>query len=134
VLGTAALGVFLLALLGLAHEPWLLRPPGYPARNFVASGRFVPVNLLAAAGLVAAFRAGDGWLAAPLAVFACVGLAHSVTHLDLLHHYLRVPFVIGFAFYYLDRLAVGGRRPCASALAGGLAGVSLALTGWMLLS
>jgi hypothetical protein len=48
--------------------------------------------------------------------------------------FLRAPFVVSFAFCFLDRLAVGGRRTSASALAGVLAGPSLALTGWMLFS
>lgn len=134
------------AFVRLQHEPspaqvdgrWFALASGdvLGARGLGAGLRalFALLTLLAAAGLISAARACDCSIAAPLAVFACVGVAHALTHLDLLHHYLRVPFVVTFAFYFLDRLAVGGRRTRASALAGGLAGTSLALTGWMLLS
>ena len=67
------------------------------------------------------------------ALLACVAVAHAITHLDLLHHYLRVPFVVVLSFYALDRAA--GRAEAAARAAGfALAAASLALTAWVLLA
>jgi hypothetical protein len=96
------------------------------------------ITLLAAGGLALGVRARDRSLLGPVALAACVGAAHALTHLDLLHHYLRVPFALVLAFYGLDRLAPpsAGRRREAAVLATGftLAAATAALTAVMLLS
>jgi hypothetical protein len=134
------------AFVRLQHEPpsveararWFARAEGEAlgADGLGAGIRllFAALTLLAAAAVVLAVRQRDASLAAPLALLACVGLSHAVTHIDLLHNYLRLPFVVVLAFYGLDRLAHAGRPALASALAGGLAATSLCLSGWMLLS
>jgi hypothetical protein len=90
------------------------------------------LTALGAAGLLVAARARDAALLGPLALGACVVAAHAVTHLDLLHHYLRLPFAVVFAFYALDRLAAAGFT-AARGIGLALAAASAALTVWTLL-
>ncbi len=111
-----------------------LRSPGFAAALRAWSGA---LTLLAAVGLGLGLRSRDASLLGPVALAACVGAAHALTHLDLLHHYLRVPFALVLAFYGLDRLAPAGagrHRESAVLAAGlGLAAASAALTAFMLL-
>jgi hypothetical protein len=60
----------------------------------------------------------------PAFVALGVGLAQVLTWMDFMYYYVKVPFVILFAFYGLDRL---GRR-WAAPLALTLASLSLLLT------
>jgi prepilin signal peptidase PulO-like enzyme (type II secretory pathway) len=98
-----------------------LRSPGLAVALRVLYGA---LTLLAAAGLALGLRAREAHLLGPVALAACVGTAHALTHLDLMHHYLRVPFVIVLAFYAVDRLAPFPRAAVASALAAGSAALT----------
>jgi len=95
---------------------------------------FGALTVLAAAGAVLGARARDQALLGPVTLLACVTAAHAVTHLDLLHHYVRLPFLVVLAFYALGRLAQPGSPAARAALAAGfaLAGASLVLTAWVL--
>ncbi len=90
---------------------------------------FGALTLLAAVGAVLGIRARDAALLGPAALLACVTAAHAATHLDLLHHYVRLPFLVVLAFYALDRAARAGGAAVAAALA---AAVALVLLSWML--
>lgn len=120
---------------------WLVRGPadelGSTGLALALRLLFGTLALLAAAGLVLGARARDADLLGPVTLAACVGFAHAVTHLDLMHHYLRVPFVLVLAFYALDRLAgpaVGRREVAAQTVGFALALTSAALTAWVLLA
>jgi hypothetical protein len=95
---------------------------------------FGALAVLAAVGIALGARARDEALLGPIALLACVTAAHALTHLDLLHHYVRLPFLVVLAFYALDRLAKPGSAAAPAALAAGfaLAAVSWTLTGWTL--
>jgi 4-amino-4-deoxy-L-arabinose transferase-like glycosyltransferase len=120
-----------------ARPSWFRRgsgdDPGSPGLALALRVVFGAATLLAAAGLLLGLRARDPALLGPLALLACLAVAHAITHLDLLHHYLRLPFVVVLSFYALDR--VGGRAEAPARAAGlALAAASLALTTWVLLS
>jgi len=121
-------------------QQWLVRGArdelGSPGFGLALRLLFSTLTLLAAAGLVLGALARDVDLLGPVTLGACVGVAHAITHLDLLHHYLRVPFVVVLAFYALDRLcgAAGGRGEVAAHVLGlAFAAASAALTVWLLL-
>jgi hypothetical protein len=106
--------------------------PGSPGLALALRLVFGASTLLAAAGLALGLRGRDPALLGPVTLLACVAFAHAITHLDLLHHYLRLPFVVVLSFYALDR--AGARAEAAARAAGlALAAASLALTFWMLL-
>jgi hypothetical protein len=95
---------------------------------------FGALTVLAALGAALGARARDAALLGPVALLACVTAAHALTHLDLLHHYVRLPFLVVLAFYALDRVARAGGAAAPAALAAGFALVlfSWTLTGWTL--
>jgi hypothetical protein len=122
-----------------ARPGWFQRgsgdDPGSPGFGLALRLVFGALSLLAAAGLVLGARARDADLLGPACLLACVAFSHAVTHLDLLHHYVRLPFVVVLAFYTLDRLsrrsAPALRSARAAALA--LASASTLLAAWALL-
>jgi hypothetical protein len=75
-------------------------------------------------GLAAGLMRSDGFLAAPLALFAAIALAHALSYLDFYYYAVKIPFLIAFAFCGIDRLPSSPRF--ASILA--LSGLSLTLT------
>ena len=117
-----------------ARQSWFTRGStdelGSPGLALGLRLLFGALTALAAAGLFLAARARDPAVLGPLALFACVAAAHALTHLDLLHHYLRLPFVAVFAFYALDRVAAADTAARAIGLT--LAAASTALTAWVL--
>ncbi len=118
-----------------ARPEWFRRgsgaEPGHAGLGLALRLVFGAATLLAAAGVALGLRDRDQALLGPLALLACVAVAHAITHLDLLHHYLRVPFVVVLSFYALDRAA--GRAETAARAAGfALAAASAALAAWVL--
>ena len=120
-----------------ARPEWFHRgsgqEPGSPGLGLAIRVVFGAATVLAAAGLAVGLRRRDPALLGPVALLACVAVAHASTHLDLLHHYLRVPFVVVLCFYALDR-AAGRAQAAARAVGLALAAASLALTAWVLLA
>lgn len=118
-----------------ARADWFRRgsgdEPGSPGLGLALRLVFGAATLLAVAGLALAWRGRDEALLGPVALLACVAFAHAITHLDLLHHYLRLPFVVVLSFYALDRVAARAEAT-ARAVGFALAGSSLALTAWVL--
>jgi hypothetical protein len=114
-----------------ARPEWFRRgsgaEPGYPGLDLALRLVFGAATVLAAAGLALGLRGRDPALLGPVTLLACVAVAHAITHLDLLHHYLRVPFVVVLCFYALDR-AVGRAGAAARVASLALAAASLALT------
>ena len=130
---------------GLARADWFQRglPQPFEGRGLAMAlrGSFGILAALSVVGLALAALQRDRQMLPPVLVGACVGLAHALTHMDLMYFYLRIPFLVIFAFYALHQLVPRGPnlvlrgRPIPAAMAAGfvLAGVFLALTVWMLL-
>lgn len=118
-----------------ARAEWFRRgsgtEPGSPGLGLALRLVFGAATLLAVAGLALAWRGRDEALLGPVTLLACVASAHAVTHLDLLHHYLRLPFVVVLSYYALDRVAARAEA-AARAVGLALAGSSVALTAWVL--
>lgn len=80
--------------------------PGGTRRPFAAWAGLM--TALAAGGLLVAFRGRDRRALAPAAVFACLAFGHAVSYMDLMYYYQRVPFLVVFAAFLVER--AGGRR------------------------
>jgi hypothetical protein len=102
------LGVFQALQAPGAHydQRWLGagRTPHFPLG---ASNQFAAIcwalSLLSAAGIVVAIHERDPFLAVPGLVFLCFAVAYSLTWLEVLYYYIKLPFLFIFAFYFLDR-------------------------------
>jgi Dolichyl-phosphate-mannose-protein mannosyltransferase len=77
--------------------------PVAPARNYVRLGAVLTV--LAGVGVAAAVLRLDTLALVPVALFASLVTAHALTLMDLMYHYVRLPFVAFLAFYGLEALA-----------------------------
>jgi hypothetical protein len=77
--------------------------PAGPATGYVRLGAVL--TALAWIGVALACRRRDLLALVPVALFACLAGAHVLTYMDLLYHYVRVPFVTFLAFYGLEQLA-----------------------------
>jgi hypothetical protein len=82
--------------------------PGGTSRAFAAYATLMTV--LAAGGLLVAFRGRDPRVLAPAAVFACLAFGHAIAYMDLMYYYQRVPFLFVFASFLVDR-AQGRHMP-----------------------
>lgn len=116
-------------------DPQILYPP-HASRAF--AGLVAVLTALGAAGLALAARERDANLLAPAAVYASLLLAHSITWMDLMYYYVKVPFLLAFAFFFVDRAhrwewPFAGRRLSVGALVNVLLlGAGLALSAWVL--
>jgi hypothetical protein len=87
---------------------WLLQVSGTPP--LVTSSRrvfevlFRVLTLLGAAGLLLGLSERRQDLAAPLALYACFAVAHSITWMDLRYYYVKIPCVLVFCAVALDCL------------------------------
>jgi hypothetical protein len=72
---------------------------------FLAGTRVL--TALGALGLWIALRRRDRALLAPLAVAVTLGAAHALTWMDVTYYYVKLPFLVIFGLYGLDR-ALGG--------------------------
>jgi hypothetical protein len=77
--------------------------PVAPARNYVRLG--AALTVLAGIGVAAAVLRLDTLALVPVALFASLVTAHALTLMDLMFHYVRLPFLAFLAFYGLEALA-----------------------------
>lgn len=117
-------------------DPQDFHPP-HASRAFAAF--FALLTALGAGGLLLAVRHRDQAVLAPAAVYACLLLAHSITWMDLMYYYVKLPLVWAFAFFFVDRAhhwtlaRVAGRSwSVGAALAVLLAASGLGLAVWVL--
>lgn len=97
------------------------------------------LTVLSAAGVGLALWKRDPALLVPGCVYACLCLAHAITVMDLMHYYIKIPFVFVFAAYCVDamrstfiRVPVSERRISLASVLNGVvivlgAGLSLAV-------
>ena len=111
--------------------------PAGPAAGYVRLGALL--TALAWLGVALACWRRDGLALVPVALFACLVAAHALTYMDLLYHYVRLPFVSFLAFYGLEGLAtlapahLAPRALLAARVAAlSICGVSLLLTAALL--
>jgi hypothetical protein len=111
--------------------------PGHAARAFEAL--IAALTLLSAASLALAARARAIVLLAPAAVYACFVVAHAITWMDLMYYYVKVPFLLAFAFFVVDRAyawpaprAFGRSFSIGAVLTCTLTAWSVALAVWVL--
>jgi len=111
--------------------------PQAPARNYVRLGAVL--TALAGIGVLAAFVRRDTAALVPIALFASLVTAHALTLMDLMYHYVRLPFVAFLACYGLEALAGlappalrAKARLAAGAAAAVLTAASLLLTAQLL--
>ena len=84
--------------------------------------------LAAAVGCVLAVGRRDVRVVVPLCVAASVVLPHAITWMDLMYYYVKLPFLVLFGFYGLDRaLALPARAARALAVGAVVAILGLAL-------
>ena len=106
--------------------------PVAPARNYVRLGAVL--TALAGIGVAAAVLRLDTLALVPVALFASLVTAHALTLMDLMFHYVRLPFLAFLAFYGLEALA--GLAPPAlrpkAAVAARVAAVSLCAASMLL--
>jgi hypothetical protein len=111
--------------------------PGHAQRAFAVL--MAALTALGAFGLVLAARERALALLAPAAVYLCFLTAHALTWMDLMYYYVKVPFVLAFAFFLVDRayaVPVGRRAGRVLSLGAVLTGIltawNVALAGWVL--
>lgn len=83
--------------------------PEVPAKGYVRLGALL--TGLAWIGVALALHRREVPALVPAALFACLAAAHAVTYMDVLYHYVRLPFVAFLAFYGLERLATVAPAP-----------------------
>jgi hypothetical protein len=86
------------------------------------------LSLLAVGGAVGAFLKRDAGMWIPAGAYLCMALAHAMIWVDLRYYYLKIPFVIVFAFFAIDRVfagAPGMARRLAPFVAAGAIGLSV---------
>lgn len=95
------------------------------------SGFIDLLTVLSAAGIGLALWKRDPALLVPVCVYACLCIAHAITVMDLMHYYIKVPFLFVFAAYFVDEMSATVIRVPASerrvSLSAVLAGVVLVL-------
>jgi hypothetical protein len=110
---------------GMARQEWFwtgAEAERQPTRTSRATALLAgALTLLAAIGIGAGIARRDAFLAVPLLVYLCVAIAHSLTLVDFMYYYVRVPFLVVFAALGLD--ALGRRGPLLAAALAGLAAV-----------
>jgi hypothetical protein len=89
----------------------------YPSGTSEGVSRFfAALDVLACLGLIAAVWRRTPALLVPGLIHLCLAVAHSVTWMDLMYYYVKVPFVLAFAFFFTHRVAawslpgLGGAR------------------------
>lgn len=120
-----------------AVPPWFW--PGTPQRFYDPALRnaftwFVRcLTLVALAGLLVSLPARDKAMLSASLAYGCLCAVHSLTLLDVLFYYAKLPFLYVGAAYALARLSrVPALRPIASVLAWLTLLATLAMTRWLL--
>ena len=102
-----------------------------PHASRAFTGFVALLTVLGAAGLMVAARDRDATLLAPAAVYLCLLVAHSITWVDLMYYYVKLPLLFAFAFFFVDRAHrwPAGRWAGRPVSVGGALNVLLALFG-----
>jgi 4-amino-4-deoxy-L-arabinose transferase-like glycosyltransferase len=108
-----------------ASQAWFWEGAEDERRETLASRSFgvlvAALTLLAGYGIVSAWSRRDGWLFVPGAVYLCLCLAHTLTYMDFMYYYVKLPFLVVFAALGLEALHARGPtlgpagRPVAAA-------------------
>ncbi len=78
------------------------------------SGFIYLLTVLGAAGVGLALRKRDWALLVPGCVYVCLCIAHAITVMDLMHYYIKIPFLFVFAAYFVDTMSATVIRVPAS--------------------
>ncbi|HHZ64618.1 MAG TPA: hypothetical protein EYN51_03820 [Flavobacteriales bacterium] len=62
--------------------------------------------LLSLGGIVLGIRNKDNFLLVPGAVYLCVCFAHTITYMDMMYYYMKVPFLFIFSAFFLHKLDI----------------------------
>lgn len=60
--------------------------------------------LLSLGGIVLGIKKRDAFLLVPGAVYLCVCFAHTITYMDMMYYYMKVPFLFVFSAFFLHKL------------------------------
>jgi hypothetical protein len=60
---------------------------------------------LSAVGVGLALRKRDPTLLVPGCVYVCLCIAHSITTMDLMYYYIKVPFLFVFSAYFVNEMS-----------------------------
>ena len=101
---------------------WLQHNNGEISKDWLSSGNpqdFSPggassafsflmllMSVLSIAGIFLALRSGDKLVYIPLLVFLTIVISHSITYMDLMYYYIRIPFLFLFTAYFIRYLDV----------------------------
>jgi hypothetical protein len=62
------------------------------------------LTFFAAGGIVLSIRNRDPFMLLPGAIYLCISVAHSITWMDLMYYYVKLPFMFVFGFYFVNSL------------------------------
>jgi hypothetical protein len=60
------------------------------------------LSILSLLGLIFAVKKREPFLAVPALVYACFAAAHTISYLDIMYYYIKMPFLFIFAAYLVD--------------------------------
>ena len=60
--------------------------------------------LLSLGGIVLGIKNKDAFLLVPGAVYLCVCFAHTITYMDMMYYYMKVPFLFIFSAFFIHKL------------------------------
>ena len=93
----------------------------YPAQAADAFAALMLVlTLFSLAGILLAIRQNDQWIYVPLLAFLTIVIAHSITYMDLMYYYVRVPFLFIFTAFFVCHLNLLIRNSHAVAVQRGI--------------
>jgi hypothetical protein len=69
------------------------------------SGFIYLLTVLSAVGVGLALRKRDPALLVPGCVYVCLCIAHAITVMDLMHYYIKIPFLFVFAAYFVNAMS-----------------------------
>ena len=56
------------------------------------------------AGIILSLKVGDKLIYIPLMVFLTIAISHSITYMDLMYYYVRIPFLFIFTAFFIKQI------------------------------
>ncbi|MCX6278135.1 MAG: hypothetical protein NT004_08560 [Bacteroidetes bacterium] len=68
------------------------------------------MSLMSLAGIYFAIKHNDKLIYIPLAVFLTIVISHSITYMDLMYYYVRIPFLFVFTAFFIKHLGIAFKK------------------------
>ena len=62
------------------------------------------MSLMSIAGIILSLKVGDKLIYIPLMVFLTIAISHSITYMDLMYYYVRIPFLFIFTAFFIKQI------------------------------